>query len=321
MRLKIFQAPSVSLAMAKVRDELGPDALILQSRTLEDGVELTAAAEDANEAEPPPKQLWAHEADLRWHGVPPALAAKLAADELIAALDREIKFAELPCSPGSAPLLLVGPPGAGKTTTTARLATRLTLAGQPTHVITTDGRRAGAAEQLAAFTRLLQLTLIVADAPSQLPRALARCEGTMPILIDTPGLDPATKADRQFLQECRAATGGTVALVLPVGLDPNEAEDVARGFLDMGATLLVATRLDQSRRLGGILAAAACGLALTDAGIGPGIADSLATMSPSFLADRLGTPKQPPRERTACPNPSPLERLIKSGSQNQRTAS
>jgi flagellar biosynthesis protein FlhF len=44
MRLKIYRAASMTQAMAQLRAELGPDALILGARTLRDGVELTAAA-------------------------------------------------------------------------------------------------------------------------------------------------------------------------------------------------------------------------------------------------------------------------------------
>ncbi len=52
--------------------------------------------------------------------------------------------------------------------------------------------------------------------------------------------------------------------------------------------LLVATRLDLARRLGGVLAAAArTGLALTEAGIGPGAADGLLPLTPEWLAARL----------------------------------
>jgi hypothetical protein len=69
----------------------------------------------------------------------------------------------------------------------------------------------------------------------------------------------------------------------------------------MGATMLVATRLDQSRRLGGILAAAAAGLALTEAGIGAGAADGLMTFTPTLLSERLQA--GPPRPLAARPRP------------------
>ena len=85
-----------------------------------------------------------------------------------------------------------------------------------------------------------------------------------------------------------ASADAATALVLPAGIDPAEATDLATAFAEQGASLLVATRLDMARRLGGVLAAAqAGGLALAEAGIGPGAADGLVPMTATLLADRL----------------------------------
>lgn len=177
MRLKLFRAPAMAQAMAQVRAELGEDALILATRRLGDGVEITAALEPDDLPPPslppltPPDS--ARLAALDFHGVPAALRAALQHGELETALAKAIPFGSLPF--GKAPLLLVGPPGAGKTLTVARLATRLVMAGDPPMVITADGKRAGATEQLAAFTRLLGISLIVASHPVTPGRALTRC--------------------------------------------------------------------------------------------------------------------------------------------------
>ena len=120
------------------------------------------------------------------------------------------------------PLLLAGPPGAGKTLSVARLATRLVMAGQSPMIITTDGRRAGATEQLAAFTRLLGLTLIVASHPATLARALLRRTPGTPVLIDAPGTDPFDPASRDEIAGLASTAGATTVLVLPAGLDPAE---------------------------------------------------------------------------------------------------
>lgn len=326
--------------MAMVRDELGPDALILANRTVDGGVELTAAHEDsAAFAEPLETarepghvcQPWptatpsavkltsndlARAGTLRWHGVPVELATRLARGDLATAIDGSLSFGTLPCSLGDTPLLLVGPPGAGKTLTTARIATRLKLSGQPSMVITTDGRRAGAAEQLAAFTRLLGLNLIVADTPKQLARAVERRVGREPVLVDMPGLNPADPNDQEYLRDCQAAIGAAVALVLPAGLDPGDAEEMAQDFKKLGATFLVATRLDQSRRLGGLLAAANTGLVLTDAGISPAVADGLTRVTPAFIAERLSYAR--PRE-TGTPDAGPQSFLARALGEHPRS--
>ena len=52
MRLKLYRAPAMAQAMARVRAELGPDALILGTRRVADGVEVTAAVEPDDQRSP-----------------------------------------------------------------------------------------------------------------------------------------------------------------------------------------------------------------------------------------------------------------------------
>ncbi len=299
MRLKLFHASNMTAAMALVRSSLGPDALILSTRRVSDGVEVTAALEPAPMDAPPPlpellPSLPPHSVDpaqraaLAWHGVPPGLMDALAPGRLADALSGVLLFGDLPLD-GAAPLLVAGPPGAGKTLTVAKLATRLVMAGRTPLVVTADGQRAGAPEQLAAYTRLLGLTLVVASTPAPLGRALARSQDA-PVLIDTPGLDPFDASAREELLALAAASGAVTALALPAGLDPDEARELAEAFAEAGATLLIATRLDVSRRLGGVLAAATAGLTVTEAGVGPGAADGLRPLTPELLASRLTIP-------------------------------
>ncbi len=286
MRLKLYRAISMTEAMASIRADLGPEALILGSRRIANGIEVSAALEPPLEVVPEPTLR--REAALAWHRVPPPLDRLLAEGSLEAGLERSLRFAPMPLAPGSEPLLMVGPPGAGKTLAVARLATRLVMAGIAPMVVSADTRRAGATEQLAAFTRLLGLRLVVAGHPLTLGRALAARAADTPVLIDSPGADPFDPVQQDELAALAVTAGATIALVLPAGLDPDEAGELAAGFSRIGASLLLPTRLDIVGRLGGVLAAAQAGpLALTEAGVGPGAADGLATLTPAFLAERL----------------------------------
>ena len=287
MRLKLFRAPTVAAAMAQVRAELGADALILATRRVGSGVEITAALEPAAAAAPAPAPDPARMDRLRWHGVPSALANQLATGPLEAALAATLRFSAFDFGPACPPLLFAGPPGAGKTLTVARLATRLVLAGQAPMVISADGDRAGAAEQLAAFTRLLGLMLVAAPDALTLSRAMTRRPPGLPVLIDAPGIDPFSPGAQATVASLAATAGATIALVIPAGLDPAEAADMAAAFKAAGATALVTTRLDVARRLGGVLAAATAGLSMAEAGIGPGAADGLVPLTPALLAGRL----------------------------------
>ncbi|MCB4824780.1 flagellar biosynthesis protein FlhF [Roseicella aerolata] len=298
-------------AMARLRAELGEEAVILETRRVAGGVEVTAALESRpdplpTEAEPwlippgppavpeeptavgpgawpdPPPMAGA----LARHNLPAPLAARLAAGPLAGSLAAALAFAPLP-DPAVRPLLLAGPPGAGKTLSCAKLAARAVLSGGAPLVVTTDGARAGAAEQMAAFTRVLGLTLAVAPQPAALAKALARRQPGQAVLIDTAGCDPFDPAQAAALLALARAADAAMLLVLPAGLDPAEAAETARAFLALGARHLLPTRLDAARRLGGVLAGAAAGLALTEAGMGPDPAGDLTVIDPAWLAARL----------------------------------
>jgi flagellar biosynthesis protein FlhF len=286
VRVKLYRAPGIREAMAQVRGDLGADALILSTRRVSDGVEVTAALEAANGPAPPPVEAQ-RLAAFEHHRVPPAIARKLEAGPLPFALTAAFRFAKLQLAPGSVPLLLVGPPGGGKTLTIARLAARLVMEGIRPMVISTDDRRAGAVEQLGAFTRVLGLRLVAIGDAVALRRALPDRQGDQPVLIDAPGLNAFDPAQRDEMMALAEVAGAITALVLPAGLDPGEAADLAHAHAAARATLLVATRLDLARRLGGVLAAADTGLVMTEAGIGPGVADGLTPMTAAFLAHRL----------------------------------
>jgi flagellar biosynthesis protein FlhF len=286
MRVRVFQGRSTSQALAAVREALGEEAVVLATRRVGGVVEVTAALEvEEPLLIPPGAPLTPAEVPfaLARHNMPAPLALRLANTPIGEALD----FAPLPTE---RPLLLVGPPGAGKTLTCAKLAARATMAGHMPLVVTADGTRAGAVEQLAAFTRLLRLTLAVAAQPEVLAKSLQRREPGQPAFLDGFGCDPFDAEQAARLHRLIEAAGATPVLVLPAGLDAEEAEELARAFHLLGARHLIATRLDVARRLGGILAAASVGLALTEAGVGPQVARGLQPLTPDWLAARLVAP-------------------------------
>ncbi|OYW08554.1 MAG: hypothetical protein B7Z53_04520, partial [Rhodospirillales bacterium 12-71-4] len=141
MKLRVIRAARMADAMAQLRAELGEEAVLLSTRRIPGGVEVTAAQEQDDEPLMiAPDAARSHRAippDLARHNVPAALALRLAEGRLPAALEAVLGFAKLPLGP--APLLLAGPPGAGKTLTTAKLATRLVMAGARPLLVSADG--------------------------------------------------------------------------------------------------------------------------------------------------------------------------------------
>jgi len=84
---------------------------------------------------------------------------------------------------------LVGPPGAGKTTTLVKLAVNYGLAcRRPVFLISMDNHRIAAAEQLRSYAGILGVGFQVLETVSALAQTIEEHRSKDLILIDTPGL-------------------------------------------------------------------------------------------------------------------------------------
>jgi flagellar biosynthesis protein FlhF len=298
-------------AMQQMRDALGEEAVIVATHELADRVRVTAAAEIADPdlasllVPPPAEPVRATvEACLAYHGVPRPLAEALLADlaeapvadatvALARALEARCRFLPL-AFPVQRPLALVGPPGSGKTAAVARLAAQARVAGHAVRVVTTDTARAGGLAQLGALLEPLGLEPASAAEPAALARLVAAAEPGTSLLIDTTGINAFNGGEVAALAERLRAARAEAALVLPAGLDVEDAVEIAGNFAALGARRLVPTRLDAARRLGAVLAAADLGLAFAGVSIGPAIGPGLPGLSTVGLArvllHRAGSP-------------------------------
>jgi flagellar biosynthesis protein FlhF len=318
MRLKSFNAKTMTEAMQMVRNALGDEAVIIATREEKGGgVRLTAAIEPAFElgrggvaAEP---DDWLQYDDEDEDG---AIAEELTdamlrhavtdsvLDEIIScasvmgledsgvalagALEHLYEFRPLPQKQHRKALMMVGPPGSGKTLAAAKIAARGALGGLKVGVITTDTIRAGGIEQLEAFTKLLRIDLRKASSREELAAALDRMEGMDQVVIDTAGANPFGRDDIAALAKLIGVGDIDPILVMPAGIDAEESGEIGRVFAAAGVNSLLASRVDIARRLGGLLSAAQQGqLAFTDAANTPKVADGLTPLSPRGLAKLL----------------------------------
>jgi flagellar biosynthesis protein FlhF len=316
MRLKSFTAPTMAEAMEMVRTELGDEAIIVSTQRAAGakGVRITAALEPADadlavaelfEESAPSSAAEAVKAALEAHGVPQRLNERLTnaartsdiADPVLAcagALEAGFTFAHLPDHGAPRPFMLIGGPGSGKSMAVAKLAARSVLKQRHVGIITCDNIRAGAVEQLAAFTRILGIDLVKARGPESLRTSIEGAAGLFDLmLIDSPGLNPFRTTDMDYLQALIEAGDVEPILVMAAGGDAGEAAEAAEAFAAIGATRLFTTRLDTTRRLGSMLAAAEAGqLALCDVSASPHVANGLSPISALSLA-RLIVPQAP----------------------------
>lgn len=110
---------------------------------------------------------------------------------------------------------LVGPTGAGKTTTLGKLAARYVLKHGSQHValVTMDTYRIGAHEQLRTLGRILNVPVRVVDEQNSLDDVLAEFAGKRLVLVDTAGLQAQDPQLRGQLNEL-AAQGARIRTLL-----------------------------------------------------------------------------------------------------------
>lgn len=311
MKIKTYTALTMSEAMDQVRRELGENAIIVSTQRLGagGGVRLTAAIEeiihddeiDSLYGEPQRSEIQERILEaLRYHALPEKLSEKIIVhvqeakkkDELVAfasALDAVFTFHPLPEKLKGQAFMLIGASGSGKTVTTAKLATRACLSGKKVGIVSADSIRAGATEQLAAFTSILDVTLLKARSPENLKAHIHALRQTCDLIfIDMPGLNPFLADDMDYLSAYTETADTLPILTVPAGIDPYEAAEAADSFAHAGAVYLLATRLDAARRFGGVLAAAAGGrLTVCEASMSPNVARGLSPINAVSLARLL----------------------------------
>ena len=132
------------------------------------------------------------------------LAAKVVGDHFT--------VASLPAVAGqTAVVALLGQSGSGKTTTIAKLASRMVRAGRRVVLATLDSGRIGVEAQLRAFGAELRVPTVSLDDPAQLAADLGKVPGRVDVLlIDGSGDERRdTAALRTFEDHCRAAGART----------------------------------------------------------------------------------------------------------------
>ncbi|QDF96238.1 flagellar biosynthesis protein FlhF [Azoarcus sp. DD4] len=165
-----------------------------------------------------------------------ALRARASDDDLI---DRGGVFA------------LVGPTGVGKTTTTAKLAARCVVrhGASKLALITTDGYRIGAQEQLRIYGRILGVPVFSVRDAADLRQTLAELRNKHMVLIDTMGV---SQRDRMVAEQAAMLSGaGEVRrlLLLNATCRGDTLDDVVRAYAGPDLAGVIFSKVDEAASL------------------------------------------------------------------------
>ncbi len=155
-------------------------------------------------------------------------------------------------------VLLVGPPGAGKTTTLVKLAIAYgTSRKVPLHILSTDTLRLGGAEQLQAYSRILGAAFHAVAGRRTLEQTFEEVHAKKLVLIDSPGFGPADMeetGDLAAFVEQHAHVD--VQLVLPATLQAPAMASALQRFRIFRPSKLVFTHIDEMESPASLLEAA-----------------------------------------------------------------
>jgi flagellar biosynthesis protein FlhF len=305
MKIMKFEGATMRDAVAKVKAELGDQAVIISSRQVRRGllgtaVEISAAIDNESGIEmsapaftrqPPPPPPPAQEADIEKVIAPlrselrslramvrsnepkglgkleseiqalrqlveqlarpaaePAPASPASIAQAVAAAATKRRETEEPklIGPSTARVvMLVGPTGAGKTTTIAKLAAHVALVeGRRVRLITLDTYRVGGVDQIRTFAELIGVPLTVLDRPGELANAISDEDELT--LIDTAGRSPL---DTTSVVELAAAIGTIsdieVHLVVPSSASAEAIDKLVTRYTALSPSRLLFTKVDE----------------------------------------------------------------------------
>ena len=153
---------------------------------------------------------------------------------------------------------LVGPTGVGKTTTTAKIAARAVVrhGANRLALITTDGYRIGAQEQLRIYGRILGVPVFPVRDGGDLQRTLAQLRGKHLVLIDTVGM---SQRDRMVAHQAAMLAGaGNVRrlLLLNSTARGDTLDDVVNAWKGPDLAGCIFSKTDEAASLAPALSAA-----------------------------------------------------------------
>lgn len=312
MKVKKYLVSNMAEGFLQIKAELGEDAIILSSNQTSDGkIEVTAAIDEDEEIEffaqesksISTKQIFS-ESHIRecmeYHHVLDVVSQKIMATIRQISATKQAKTEQEVLSESLAKLyafndildkrqqikMFMGVSGSGKSTAIAKIATQAKFQKQTCVIISTDNVRAGANKQLEAFANILNVEFVFCSNAQDLQKTIQQYQKQYDfILIDTPGINPFIEAEVKRVWKLAHQENCQKILTIDAGRNAEEAVEIAEIFSELGATALLPTRLDLTRRIGTVLSVAACcDMSFYAGSVSSSIAHGLAPITPQTLS-------------------------------------
>ena len=155
-------------------------------------------------------------------------------------------------------VFFIGPTGVGKTTTIAKIASRMKVdQGKKVAFLTADTYRIAAAEQLRTYANILDSPLFICYNAEEMNEALAKCRDYDLVLCDTAGFSHRNDSMRQDVKQL---IGGLdrdfekeVFLVLSATTKCRDLYEIADIYREVSDYKLIFTKLDETESFGSLL--------------------------------------------------------------------
>ena len=345
MKEKRYTAADMRQALKLVRDDLGPDAVILTNQRTKNGVEVVATTDYDPASQPPPSQpaqaqanrgnpvddtladllnqhrqsptasapqeptaglpqdslldtmrseihhlrnllrdqmqninddFWSMQHPimagvgrrLKGRGLNEHLTRRLIEDQpaphtvddgwqaALGALEQRLVIAKQEPMAAAGVMVFMGPTGAGKTTTVAKLAVRHALkhGRDDLALVTTDHSRIAAYEQLCTIGRIIDVPVRRVDAQNSMTDVLNSLSHKKRILVDMAGMPEASPEAAHHLEQLQhIGLSVTRLLVLPATTQGAVLQAVYESMQPFGVDSCVLTKLDEAQSIGEVL--------------------------------------------------------------------
>lgn len=207
---------------------------------------------------------------------------------------------------------LVGPTGVGKTTTIAKLAATLSIVeGYRIGLITLDGYRVGAIDQLRTYSDMLSLPLKLTATAEEFVEAVHSMSDLDFILVDTDGRSPNDQAGIEQITAILSESAENldceidVQLVISAGTSARGIAQVTEAFSTSKPSALLLTKIDEVTTLGQIVKISHdVTLPISYLTDGQGVPEDLEVAEGEALARRILNQHQPSRPLAVKANKS-----------------